>query len=816
MLSKNPKRRVPKEFLQPRPMSGPARQQNIVRRILRSRALAALIGVSATALVWWTPLSTLWTRWVVSLNVSTQPSARSAELTLSSSTVTSGHCAEDIVRGLIQANARVGLLLEPVVSLCPIDGANELDSEAAPPIENIPDALFESKARDGEGLNPAHVTPLLRTLGLRTSGWIRPRDPHAIARTSLERLSAGDVDAALLSGRVVFVTLETGGVERSVDVERRLTQLSSALELDTLHPLDVRWLLLASALLCGVLIAVRRFEPDQRLRRYGVLFGTTVASTALVGFSFTRGQLVQVPALGLGLVVCWLVLELPRLIAERKADRSASSLLKKASRLLEMRAPEYLDDAEFWQSLARKASQAHPADDILVAELPPFSWRLKFWPNGDVDESIIKERRRDIRRTPYSNLQGVPVASITDGYLMMKGVPALLVPIMHSGEVEGYLLMVGQSAADYFVDKPMVSQELAQDLASLIKNRRVMQQGDGGAQQVRRNSSAGAAEQMLSAARAALTELQLMSTLVQNSPVGLCYADPFGDVRIMGKPWLKWLPRLGLEVPISATQNTLKPRQLPLRELMQSLMRQMGKPAPLLSGIGSNGFSVDIPLGRAETPEIRSLRLRVTPLGDPNDENSVRGFLASLTELSSATSSTSSSTQMQAIVPLGGDPLVVFSLARLLQRIVSTLSGTVKLQTPREPAHVVGHRTELKEALEGFLVGAATDGGKSGGPVVSVKEHPDRIEVRILDLKLGVPSAALQRAVLAPSAPPPGLNHLGALIRAVENSHGHAELRTDGSWGVELELSLVRARPRMESAEAVLANLKGSHRPVRV
>jgi hypothetical protein len=263
------------------------------------------------------------------------------------------------------------------------------------------------------------------------------------------------------------------------------------------------------------------------------------------------------------------------------------------------------------------------------------------------------------------------------------------------------------------------------------------------------------------------------------------------------------------------TQSTLKPRQLPLRDLMQSLMRHAGKPAPLLSGISSNGFGVDSPLGRAELADVRSLRLRVIPL-ESSEENGVRGFLASLTELSTATSSTSSSTQMQAIVSVGGDPLVVFSLARMLQRLVGTLSGSVKLQTPREPAHVVGHRTELKDALETFLVGAAADAGKGGGPVVSVKEHPDRIEIRILDLKLGVPSAALQRALLAPSAPPPGLNHLGALVRAVENSHGHAELRTDGSWGVELELSLVRARPRMESAEAVLANLKGSHRPVRV
>jgi hypothetical protein len=815
LLSKNPKRRVPKEFLQPRPMSSPARQQNMLSRALRVPAFAVVFGVLTAALLWWSPLNGLWMNWAVSLTADNRPSMRSAELTVSPTTVTDGRCAEAIVGALTAADARVGLMLDPIARLCPIDGVPELDSEVAPPIEAVPARLFIGTASHVRALDPNATTPLLRTLGLHTSGLLRPRAPHAIASTALERLSAGDVDASLLAGRIVFVTLGAGGTEREPAVAAQMAALSSGLELEPIEPLDVQWLLALAAALCAAVIGLRRFEPRRRLARYGTLFAIGVVFTGGAGFLYTRGVVVQLPALAAALLVCSTLLDWPRRMAERKADKSASALLKKASRLLEMRAPEYLDDAEFWQSLARKASQAHPADDILMAELPPFSWRLKFWPNGDVDESIIKERRRDIRRTPYSNLQGVPVASVTDNYLMMKGVPAVLVPILHSGEVEGYLMMVGQSAAEYFVDHPMVSQELAQELASLIKHRRTLQQ-EGAGGQSSRNSSAGAAEQMLSAARAALTELQLMTALVQNSPVGLCYADPFGDVRIMGKAWLKWLPRLGLEVPVLLTQNTLKPRQLPLRELMQSLMRQMGRAAPLLSGIGNNGFTVDIPLGRAEAPEVRSLRLRVVPLGDANDENSVRGFLASLTELSQATSSTSSSTQMQAVVQLGGDPLVVFSLARLLQRVVSTLSGSVKLQTPREPAHVVGHRMELKEALEGFLVSAAAESAKGGGPVVSVKEHQDRIEVRILDLKLGVPSAALQRAVLAPSAPPPGLNHLGALIRAVENSHGHAELRTDGSWGVELELSLVRARPRMESAEAVLANLKGSHRPVRV
>jgi hypothetical protein len=697
-------------------------------------------------------------------------------------------------------------LLEPIASLCSLDAVTDLDSEAAPPVE----VLRKRDPDAGSAIGANEVTALLHSLGIRPHRWVRQRAPESIPRTALERFDNGDLDASLLHGRVVFVVFSDENDAIDDNAARLAATLSSAFELPAIDAMPAWATLVSSAVCCAALAFAKRLRWHSRWLRLATLFTLGVLCTTGFAFAFDRGIVIQVPALVSGLGGCWLMLDLPRRLAERAADRSAEALLKKASRLLEMRAPEYLDDVEFWQSLARKATQAHPADNILIAELPPFSWRLKVWPNGDVDEKIIKERRRDIRRTPYSNLQGVPVASVVDDYLVMKGVPTVMIPIVQGGDVEGYLMMVGQSAADYFIDNPIVAQELAQELGSLIRKRRQLQQDNNLGPAL---AATSAAEQMLTSTRAALIELQLMTTLVQNAPVGLCYADPFGDVRILGKPWLKWLPQLGFEAPLSLSQNSLKSGQLPLRDLLQVLLRQVGKPAPLLSNIGSAGFSADIPLGRSETESVRTLRLVVMPLGAAGEDEGPRGFLTSLTELSSATSS---SGQHRSVVPLQGDPLVVFSLSRLLQRIVSTMGGGVKLQTPREAAHVVGHRGELKDSIEAFLMGVMAEGGKAAVPVVSVKEAGDRVEVRILDLRMGVPTAALERAVLAPSAPPPGLNHLGGLVRAVENSHGRAELHSDGSWGVELELNFVRARPRIESAEAVLATLKGKDRPVRV
>jgi hypothetical protein len=811
-LSRNPKRRVPKEFLGPRPMSGPVRQRSRFSRVVQLRAATVLWGVLLTYAVSWTQLDSWWFAGLLQLTRDAQPSQRVALLSVGANSVQSGRCSQTVLNALTHGEAQAGLLLPPLDSLCPPEQAPNAEVEHGPPIEALPAQLFPEQTNWSQ--NPSALSPLLRTLGVPEATWLRQRALHAVPVTSAERLVTGDVDQSLIKDRVAVVTLALTDGDVSPEAKRQAGRLSAALELVPVRAFAAWELLLMSALGASLLVWARKALVSHPRWQFIALFGfglsLAIATTSLLRW----GLLFPLPSLLAGYAACWLLLDLPLQLRKRRADRSAEQLIRKASRLLEMRAPEYLDDGEFWQGLARKASHAHPADNVLVAELPPFNWRLHVWPNGDLDDSVIRERRRDIRRTPYSNLQGVPVASVVHDYLVMKSVPTVMVPILHGGEVEGYVLLLGQAAADFFTETPQVAQELARELASLIKTRRLLQQQEnpfrsqhgGGAQR-------GTAEEMLAGARAALTELRLMTTLVQGAPAGLCYADPFGDVRILGKPWLKWLPQLGSELPTLATQSTLKPGQLTLRDLLLTLTRQVGKPAPLLSDLGAAGYTLDVPAARGQE-SANSLRLHVVRL-EESAESSVGGFLASLTEVPVRTETSASRPSMVAV---GGDQLVVFSLSRLVQRLVTTLSASasVKLQTPREPAHVIGHRVELREALEAFFINASSQSSKGGGPVVSIKEHADRVELRVLDLKLGVPSAALQRTVQAPSVPPPGLNPLGALVRAVENSHGRVELKTDGSWGAELELTFVRARPRIESAEAILQNLKVSQQPLRI
>lgn len=50
---------------------------------------------------------------------------------------------------------------------------------------------------------------------------------------------------------------------------------------------------------------------------------------------------------------------------------------------------------------------------------------------------------------------------------------------------------------------------------------------------------------------------------------------------------------------------------------------------------------------------------------------------------------------------------------------------------------------------------------------------------------------------MAPGAAPAGLEPLGRLILAVEDSHGQAELKTNDGWGITLTITLLRAHPRV-------------------
>jgi len=145
--------------------------------------------------------------------------------------------------------------------------------------------------------------------------------------------------------------------------------------------------------------------------------------------------------------------------------------------------------------------------------------------------------------------------------------------------------------------------------------------------------------------------------------------------------------------------------------------------------------------------------------------------------------------------------LSVFSLSELVAEVIAAASRrvvrVVRFEPPRSLAHVAGQRQVLARALEDFLVDAAGREGAEAGPVVRIQERQNSVMLSVMDLQLGLPSVALQRAIHAPTEAPDGLESLGQFVVAVEDSLGRVTLKGEDGWGASLTAGLVRARPRL-------------------
>jgi signal transduction histidine kinase len=152
------------------------------------------------------------------------------------------------------------------------------------------------------------------------------------------------------------------------------------------------------------------------------------------------------------------------------------------------------------------------------------------------------------------------------------------------------------------------------------------------------------------------------------------------------------------------------------------------------------------------------------------------------------------------------DSLVVFSLAESLEAIVSAASRRaarlIRLEPSKGELSMVGHRGDLGRALEHFLTEAAKVARAGSSPVVAARERGRRIDLTILDLDLGIPAAALEKVLIAPSAAPRGLEAFASLVTAVQASLGQIKVRAPDGWGTRFTLEFIRAHRKPADSPA--------------
>jgi hypothetical protein len=501
-----------------------------------------------------------------------------------------------------------------------------------------------------------------------------------------------------------------------------------------------------------------------------------------------------IASLAAGLDLCFLTLLLPRALAAWRALLRATDLMERAA-LIRTQSVHTIPEAEFWVRAASRAAQAHPCDGVLIAELPPHQWHLRFWPNGSMGENMVAERRRDIRRAPYCDDQGVPAIRLAHNFLAMKGVPALVIPLIAFGDVEGYVFLCGARAERAYLDQPELAERLSHDLGLLLRRRRL-----GSLREDDWRRTAGTLVErperrtatLIEGARVALDDLRLFGRIFQEAPVGLLFADAFADVRVVGKEFGRWLAAAGLVLPPSSLEGPLPAGQLGLAQVLAAL----GGDRPISVADLSHG---KVAVCRKEIPSDagapRTLELSVRALtGEAEGTKSIVGYVASLVEIEVAPAS-SRTHQAPRPEPVS---LTIHPLYELLQgaaAVATRATGRlVRVEAPRAAGHAIIKPGVLRSTLEAFLTEAAERCAPGRGPVLTVQERRQHLQIDILDLAYGLPEGAFKRAIQAPgAAPPEGLELFARLVAAVTESQGSVAVRSAEGWGVQISVKLLRA-----------------------
>jgi hypothetical protein len=704
-------------------------------------------------------------------------------------------CGSLLEKALSAGRSRLALLLPPADELCRPPGRIDVGLLLLPAHFVRVDGAGRVLGFDATALPAAQLSEL----GFPPSSWVAPRQWRSVPALSLPDLVGGNVPPTVLDDRVVVVAMDDpyhlgDASDRTGPLSLQVAAaVSGALEDGPRHAAPA-WLNALIGATAAALLGWFRRRKRQRLR-LGVLGVAVVVVGASCLGALGLGLLLPLASLAASLAAFSGAVALPGFIAHRRANVGAAEILAKAPQL-GAHSAYLLPDDEFWARLAHRVAQVHPAEGVLVAELPPFNWRLKVWPNGALNESIIKERRRDVRRTPFVDDAGARTTRVVEGFVVMPGVPTVICPLEAAGEVEGYLLLVGRSAADAFVARPTVTLGLGRELAELIRNRRLELFR---AEQWRRPGGLfvderGKASENLARSRAALEELELHSSLLRSASAGLLYTDAFGDVRIINQAAYQRLAKLGLTLGTVPKNGHLPPGVLPFVQVLDLLAGASGRSRAALVAQADHGFELEIPM-----PEERALIVETRRL----EGEKAAGAVTTLVEVEQHVVQADAETVAR--LPEAGDPLTVFSLSELMAGIVDDIAEQARVrlrfQTPRVLGHVVAHKKQLTQAVTQFLLDIARNRTAAEAAVLTVRESLQRVDLTMVHLKLGVPSAAVASAALAPSVPPPGLDALARLVTAVEDSHGQVRVKSTEGWGLRLTASLVRARPRVQRAE---------------
>jgi len=585
----------------------------------------------------------------------TEPPASVLVVTAAPEDLRDGVCARALPAALESGRAKGALVLPPAGVFC--------GQSASVPMAELPASALRMDAR-GHVVgfrDPGPSAAGLSSMGLHLASapWVIPAAPEGVPTVSLRDLDAGRIPLSILQGRVVVVGTETG-LDASEDGHPAAARAAGAIsgllagDARTEAPLAATGL---AAILLGSAMAFarRRFGVPGAL---GALGGAAALVLALsVGLAaFARNAILPVPSFLAGLTIAFAASVIPVALAAKRALARASALLAKAGRARGL-APA--SEQAFWDRLATFAERVHPASCALLAELPAGSYALE--PKIDRDR-LLADLPRDVRGAPFKTARGAVAPHVARGILRGTTAPAVVVPLLAFGEIQGYLFLCGERAERAFSESPERAERLSRELGRLIRHRRARLEVE--AQSRPSGASFRDVDRIIEDAHTAYGDLQTLSALVREAPTGLVYADAFGDIRLMGRAFADDLAAAGVRLAEKGTSSgALAPGAMSVVDLMAAA--GASDPSALASKLFESAGTVSIPLSRsARTLRIQALR------NQSDGIEHIAGYILSLTAEERAPASSVRSSSRMVVSGWPDDPRLSIPLPEIAAHMI--------------------------------------------------------------------------------------------------------------------------------------------------
>ncbi|MFO0588622.1 MAG: hypothetical protein U0441_13820 [Polyangiaceae bacterium] len=542
-------------------------------------ALVAVAGAVA-ALAPFAGLDERSRAWALAVTASSRPSDRVIVVEMTPAELRRGACDRELPEALQRGGAKGALLPPPLDALCDPSG-----KEALAP---LPESAIHVGAEGeifGFDVSSPDMAPA-KALGLPTSSWISARATDSVPVIELSAITNGRVAASVLSNRVVVASLALSPL--GVPLERRVAATVAGALDGELRSETPRWL----GSLLPVLATVGAFYVRERYGgRVAMLVPLSAAFLAIglhlglatAGFGLSPlGSVLAALAVSLiGLLVA--ALQSWRSIAIRTGD-----ILQQPAAVVTRR-PLTPEGSALWSAVKQLAADSFPAEAVLVADHDVTTSTLRFHDLPGPGD-MIAEAARDSRRPPYRDDAGLPVTRVVHGFLRERDVPCVLVPLIAHGELQGYLVLVGDAAAQLHLEDPARAQVLGDELGLLVHQARLGSDRSSPSPSPRKPPRLA---QIAGNAQTIAEHAYYFSEMAHALPIAVAWADEAGRVRIVNRRLAEVLAMKGIALPEVSAEGVLATDALMLGDLLAQLIPD-DRDVDIVRAMRGNGLTTSV------------------------------------------------------------------------------------------------------------------------------------------------------------------------------------------------------------------------------